>query len=207
VDIGAVGKWLGDSLASLSNAGAYVVDAVVKLAVGFAFLRIAQKFNDIRSEIKNRVSGVYVTHTAGTAWLGNRASDDPSKVERNLFLWQSGRGLHGVEYGTGENAEWELKAHLTQDGFVSGRYWQTTPRTGIARGAFYLEQVRKDPRRFSGQFSGWNDDKGEITSNSYEWERVKLAPKWTVLAPRILRGLWASSERKLLAGRTSSQRR
>lgn len=198
MDWAAIGKWVGEALQNLSTFGAYLVDAVVKLGVGFAFVRFAQKVNDIRSEIKNRVSGVYVTHTAGSAWLGDRKNDDPTKVERNLFLWQSGRGLHGVEYGEGEQAEWELEARLTDDGFVSGRYRQTTPRTGIARGAFYLEQVRKDPRRFAGQFSGWNEDQRTIVSNSYEWERMNLASWWTVLAPRFVRGRWVSSQRKSL---------
>jgi hypothetical protein len=174
---------------------AYVADVLLKALIVWIVVRVVRKFGDVVTELRDNVSGIYVTRTSDTAWLGAAESAHVDEVNRYLYLWQSGRKLKGTEAGKGENAAWSLDAELTPDGFIIGKYTQTRPRTGISRGAFYMEQDRRDPTKFAGHFSGWHAEKRAVTSNKYDWKRVRSAPFWTILAPRVLRGLWVHFEK------------
>jgi hypothetical protein len=131
------------------------------------------------------VDGIYVTRTTGTAWLGQRDPDDSAPIRRILVVKQFGWDLHGKESGKGENAEWALQARLTSDGFIQGQYTQRKPLTGISRGAFYLEQDRREPARFRGLWTGWNVKTRDIASGTYEWMQVRRTAWWFAALPWI----------------------
>ena len=159
-----------------------VVGSIVGTAIVIALGATAQVIRNLIAEFRFRISGTYSTRTTGTAWLGTgHASGQP--VRRGLRLRQSGRRVRGFESSADENAEWLIEGDLTPDGFVIGRYRPTRPPTSVSRGTFYLEQDRRNNRRFAGMWTGWHATDRSIVSGDYVWELQTRAPWWKSLLP------------------------
>ena len=159
-----------------------VVGSVIGTAIVIAIGATIQVVRNLLDEFRFRISGTYSTRTTGTAWLGTgHLSGQP--VRRELRLRQSGHRVRGFESNSTENAEWLVEGDLTPDGFVIGHYRPTRPPTSVSRGAFYLEQDRRNNRRFAGLWTGWHATDRRIVSGDYSWELQKSAQWWKSLLP------------------------
>jgi hypothetical protein len=160
-------------------------DALIGVAITGLLAVIGATLATARAELRFRLSGEYTTLTTGTAVLDGSAEPTAGVVQRSLRLRQLGTRLRGTEAGgAAETARWEIEAELSPDGFITGRYRQVHPPTGISRGAFFLEQNRVgDPAHFEGRWVGWNPRERRIVSGVYEWRRVSTTPLWKAFVP------------------------